>query len=337
MTYRPVNIIKLFVYFIVTTRWSELTALQDFDERNELEVGRNSESYNGKSVRQLRRNLNRHSSQYIINRYDESVRPIDDLNRPVQTNIELREDFDQLEQEHSTQSSLISREPGAHRFSDEEPDQTSIQICRKVRLNFAKAANGRGMSGGEFVRDEWFHGYGINIYAEGHDGKNNLHPMIFDSSDVNRNGALSDEDVLALGSPNFDCGGIGEGIGGKEGKQGENCKSLGNLLIPSRKPGSPILNSISRGRLYKRPLGGVLIFQFSKKTKIDNIGFLNIGETDQIMVVYNDGGLQKIELASVGRNGFQNIPIGAEDVQRLYVNLHSFGAVTGLALCIDVD
>ena len=329
MMYWSVNVIKVFMYFIVTTRWSALTALQDFDERNESEIGRMSELHNGKPVSQLRRNLNRHSSQSIINRYDMTFGKID--------NMELQEDFDQLEQEHSTKSSFFTREPGTHRFGDQEQEETSIQICRQVRLNFSKAANGRGMSGGEFVRGEWFHGYGLNIYAEGHDGKNNLHPMIFDSSDVERNGALRNGDILALGSPNSDCGGLGEGVGGKEGQKGENCKSLGNLLIPSRKPGSPIFNSMSRGRFYQRPLGGVLIFEFNKKTNIDNIGFLNIGDSDQIMVIYNDGSLQKIELASFGRNGFQNVQVGVEDVERLYINFHSFGAVTGLDLCIAVD
>jgi len=208
--------------------------------------------------------------------------------------------------------------------SKQNPQQDSIFVCRQVTLDFAKAANGRVMWGGEFVRDDWFYGFGVSIDAEGHDDKNNVHPMIFDSAEVESNGLGSGSH--ALGSPNHDCEGFGEGIGGKIGKTGENCKSLGNLLIPTPKP--EYKNS------HTTPQGGVLVFEFHKHTKVEHIGLLNLGSMDQIMIVHNDGSTEKINLFSVGQNGYQNINLDMENVQKMHITLHSFGAVTGLDLCI---
>lgn len=204
-----------------------------------------------------------------------------------------------------------------------------------MKLNFARAANGRDMHGGEFVRGEWLHRYGVNIDAESHDGSNNLHPMIFDSSNVESNALAGNKDIFELGSPNFDCGGFGHGRGGKEGAPGENCRHLGNLLIPSRK--SRIQSSRERGRTSKSLPGGILVFEFSKLTKVDNIELLNVSRGNQIKAVHNDGTLETIDLVSMGKNGFQNVPLDLEHVKELHVKFHSFAAVSGIDLCVVVD
>jgi hypothetical protein len=333
------TVIKLFICCVVT-KWSPSTALHNFDERNGQENTQNDQLDEGKHPRQLRSSsIQRYSSQgeRIIG-HDVAAEQITRLNEPDENDIEFQQDLNQLKREHS-KSSVLFGESRGHTFKDQDQDQSSIEVCRKMNLNFAKAANGRGMSGGEFVRGEWFHRYGVNIYAEGHDGKDTLHPMIFDSSHVESNGLGSNTDVFSLGSPNFDCMGFGVGKGGKEGKPGENCQALGNLLIPSpsRNPGLQNFNLNTKGRSDQPPLGGVLIFEFNTKTKVDSVGFLNIGDSDQIMVIYNDGSLEKIDLFSLGQNGFQNARLDLDDVNKLYINLHSFGAVTGLELCVVVD
>lgn len=332
-----VTITKLLICCVVI-KWSPSTALQNFDERNELESMRDHQLDGKKQTQQLRRNMNQYSSQVVrSNRHNAAAGHITHLNEPEQTNIMFQQDLDQLKKEHSS-SGFLSSESGGYQFNDQEQDQSLIQLCKRVDLNFAKAANGRGMSGGDFVRGEWFRGYGLNIYAKGHDGNDNIHPMIFDSANVNSNILADIKDLSALGSPNSDCGGWGVGVGGKEGKSGENCQPLGNVLIPSRKKsGSPTFNLNTRGRSYQPPLGGVLIFEFNKETKVDNIGFLNIGESDQIMAIHNDGSLENIELDFLGQNGFQNVPVDLDNVNWLYINLHSFGAVTGLDFCVIFD
>eukprot|EP00537_Pseudo-nitzschia_pungens_P008935 CAMPEP_0172380922 /NCGR_PEP_ID=MMETSP1060-20121228/70687_1 /TAXON_ID=37318 /ORGANISM="Pseudo-nitzschia pungens, Strain cf. cingulata" /LENGTH=331 /DNA_ID=CAMNT_0013108689 /DNA_START=107 /DNA_END=1102 /DNA_ORIENTATION=+ len=218
-----------------------------------------------------------------------------------------------------------------------------LQVCRRTSLTFARAANGRTLQGGEFVMGEWFHKYGVSISARGHDGDHNLHPMVFDSSGVERNGLVGNRDVFALGSPNFECGGFGRGRGGMVGGPGENCKTLGNLLVPSRKPGSPTLGSTSStstssgGRPTWSSPGGILVFHFSRLTKVRSIDLLNVGERDQVTVFRGNGDVETFDLVSKGPNGFQSVPLGLDQAQQLVVTFHSFAAVAGLDLCIVVD
>lgn len=253
-------------------------------------------------------------------------------------NGSLEEDLQQLKREHSVSfPSRLSGTESADSLQKTTPNQNVLQICRRVHLNFARAANGRDMHGGDFVRGEWFHRYGINIYADGHDGTSNLHPMIFDSSNLESNGLVGNKEIFSLGSPNFDCGGFGIGHGGKEGAPGENCEPLGNVLIPSRKAGSDSLTSSERLKVSKPSLGGVLHFKFSKLTKVENIGLLNISGANQIIAVRNDGGMENIDLVPVGQNGSQNVSLDLDQVNELFVILHSFGAVSGLDLCIVFD
>jgi len=336
--YSSPAVIKTFI-FCVATKLSFSTALEIFDQRNETKNTQNSQTNVEQYGRQLRRTTKLYSSLDTSRTRDDTA--VADgqttrLNQLDQTNIVFEQDLEQLKEELSSSTS-VSNEQGVYQLNDQEQDESVLQLCRRMDLNFAKAANGRVMSGGEFVRGEWFHRYGLNIYAEGHDGKNNLHPMIFDSSNIESNGLVENEDLFALLSPNIDCGGRGIGTGGKEGNSGENCHLLGNILIPSRKPGSPNLYLKTRGSSYQPPLGGVLIFEFDKKTKVDNIELLNIGRFDQITAIHNDGSFEKIPLVSLGQNGFQKLHLKLDNVERLYINLHSFGAVTGLDLCVVVE
>lgn len=310
-------VIKLFIWCLAT-KFSTSTDLQSFNERDEQRVTENAGLDIGQHGRHLRSSISRH--------YQE--RQTDHSDEPAGTNSMVQQDLSQINGEQSGSSFLTSQ--GGSQF------QEQIQVCLPIHLNFAKAANGRTLSGGEFVRGEWFHKYGLKIYAKGHDGKNDIHPMIFDSSHVESNGLGGSHDVFALGSPNFDCEGFGVGSGGKIGRAGENCEPLGNLLIPSRNPRSPNLNLSTGGQSSQPPLGGVLIFEFNEVTKVETIGVLNVRDSDEIMIVHNDGNYDKVELSSLGQNGFQNIHLDMDSVKKLYINLHSFGAVTGLDLCVTV-
>jgi hypothetical protein len=331
------TVIQFFICYFVT-RWSPSTALHHVDKKIEQEMEQNDRISGEKYTRQLR------SISRPLPSRGTGGKGIDMAGQDIagqvtrgQTNqLSRQQDLDYT-MEGRPSSSILLGEPDVYQFNEQEESnhQSSIPVCKRIHLNFEKAANGRTLSGGEFVRGEWFHNVGLNIYAEGHDGRNNLHPMIFDSSHVESNGFGESEGVFALGTPNSDCGGFGAGTGGKEGRSGENCKSLGNLLIPSLKPGSPKYVLNFKGSSYQPPPGGVLIFDFSKKISVGNIGFLNIGGSDEIMVIHNDGSFEKIQLFSLGQNGYQNVPLDLDSVKRLYINLHSFGAVTGLDLCID--
>lgn len=329
----------IILIFCAVSKLSFSTAREILDERKETKNTQNSQTDVEQYVRQLRSTKNLYSSLDTSRTRDDAAfaeRQLSRINQLDQTNVVFEQDLEQLEEEHHSPA-FISNEPGVYQLNDQEQDESVLQLCRRMDLDFAKAANGRGMSGGEFVRGEWFHRYGLNIYAEGHDGKNNIHPMIFDSSNIESNGSVENEDFFAIASPNIDCGGRGIGTGGKEGSVGENCHTLGNILIPARKPGSPNLYLETRGRSYQPPLGGVLIFEFEKKTKVDNIGLLNVGRFDQITAIHNDGSFEKIPLVPLGQNGFQKVHLNLEDVERLYVNLHSISAVTGLDLCVVVE
>ena len=304
------TVVKLFISCVVT-QWSTSMATDEIN--NQRGDGQNIRLDAGNRARQLRGDLSRTSSEFSSsNRHNagQMTRSSDFGTTNIAT---------QLERE-SARTNHLSSESAQLNL----PEMDEIMVCSQMTVDFAKAANGRGMWGGEFVRDDWFHHFGFSIDAEGHDGKSNLHPMIFDSAHVESNGLGG---IFALGSPNFDCEGFGVGTGGKIGQAGENCNELGNILIPSRKPGFSSSTSTS-------PPGGVLVFEFYKHTRVENIGFLNIGSSDQIMVVFTDGSLERINLSSVGQNGFQNIKLDMDRVKKIHVSLHSFGAVTGLDLCV---
>jgi len=288
------------------------TALQNSFVTTEEENTRSNQSIRGgKSIRQLQR----HS------------------NVPGQNDIISQQDLEKLtqEQERYNSSPLSSR-------SGDDKQSDLIPVCKHVRLDFAKAANGRHMFGGLFVRGEWFHNYGVMVYAEGRNGEKDLHPMIFDSSNVGTNGLIGG-DMFSLGSPNYDCGGFGVGRGGREGNPGENCSPLENILIPSRVPGSPNTSiRIGEGISSDLFLDGVLIFEFHNKwTKVESIELLNIMEESKILAVRNDVITEKIQLVSVGQNGFQNVHLGLENIERLYITLSLFSGVSEINLCVVVD
>ena len=304
-------IIQFLVCCIVPTKLAPSMALEQ-------------ESDGQKYTRHLRFS-HRHSSQNI-GRYRDNVGEgqANGSNESGRSSIVFQQDIHEYKQKSSS-SSLLSNKSKEHEL-------TSIQLCRSMTLNFSRASNGRGLSGGEFVRGEWFHRYGLHIYAQGHNGEENIHPMIFDSLDVARNGLGGSQ--VALGSPHSDFGGPGQGQGGKMGKPGANRKSLGNILIPSQNQAPSEFRLHSKGSLDQSSVGGTLIFEFQKETKVENIGFLNIGSSDQIVVIKRGGGFEEIELESVGENGFQNVHLNLGSVEKLYIHLHSYGAVTGLDLCV---
>jgi hypothetical protein len=302
--------------------------LQDsFIVTSEQENTKSNQSNRVESIRQLRR----HS------------------NGPGQKDIVIQPDLEQLTQEqeqdqHKSPPQLLSGS------GDDNEQSDIIPVCQHVRLDFAKASNGRKMFGGLFVKGEWFHTYGVMIHAEGHNGEKDIHPMIFDSSNVETNGLEGSSDIFSLGSPNFDCGGFGVGRGGREGQPGENCQRLEKILMPSRVSGSPNTNTntntntgikigSSEGASSEPLLGGVLMFEFHNKwTKVDSIELLNImGEENEILAVHSNGTAEKINLVSVGQNGFQDKYLGLDNINRLYITLNSIAGVSGIDLCVVVD
>jgi hypothetical protein len=201
-----------------------------------------------------------------------------------------------------------------------------VRECASINLNFEKAEDGRPLAGGTFVANEWSHKSGIKITALSHDGPQDVHPMIFDSEDVGSNG-LDSEGISYLGSPNTACGGAGVGQGGEIGPPGENCGFLGNVLIPSRRAGSPLSDSEF----------GILVFEFNEDTAVNAISLLNIVNTaSHLQIIQGDGSTTDVALSSVGQNGFQTVPVNLESVTKLYVSLKSFAAVVNLDLCITV-
>lgn len=313
------TVATLFVCCVAASQWSFTTAI---DETNQLQQQHDNHLQQDWENRALRGVPLRASSQFSSS----------DRHSAVDTTPSSQIEYnniagDAMERDNYNLNS-ISRESSG--FQPREPQQGEITVCRQMTLDFAKASNGRVMWGGEFVGGEWFHTFGLTIDAQGHDGKKNLHPMIFDSTQAETNG-LGSNDAFALGSPNKDCEGFGVGVGGKIGTTGENCKSLGNLLIPSQKPE---LSSTTKSGFHPPRMGGVLIFEFHRDTTVQSIGLLNVGSSDQVMIIPDDGNLDKVDLESVGQNGFQKINLDMDNVKKLYVSLHSFGAVTGLDLCI---
>lgn len=198
-------------------------------------------------------------------------------------------------------------------YSDEGPS-----ACTTLELDFDKAEDGRPLAGRTFVADEWFPQLGIKISAKSHDGPQNVHPMIFDSENID------ESESSHLGSPNNACGGPGEGDGGKIGAQGEICELLGNVLIPSRKDGTSGDSEF-----------GILVFEFHEDTTVNSISLLNVDDDEsQVTITQEDGTSTNIALSSVGQNGFQTIEVGLEKVNEFAVSLKSLAAVASLSLCI---
>jgi hypothetical protein len=223
---------------------------------------------------------------------------------------------------------------GENTHESGEMIDSTFPECQSIRLDFSKAADGRPLPGGSFVGDEWYKEDGVKISSYSHEGKkHDVHPMIFDSTDIVSNG-LDRADMYFLGSPNFECGGFGVGNGGRVGQDGENCQRLGNLLIPSRIPGTP-----TKKKDDDLQDGGVLVFDFYKKTEIQHIAFLNIMEGDgsEMEIIHNDGTSETIELSSVGKNGYQVISLAEDNVERLSVSLKSFAGVASINLCVELD
>jgi hypothetical protein len=203
-------------------------------------------------------------------------------------------------------------------------------ICDPVTVDFEKAADGRTLTGGIFVETEWKQGFEIKIEALDLEGKKDLHPMIFDSLNVESNG-IGSNNVFFLGSPNFECGGMGVGRGGREGMPGENCEPLGNLLIPSRKTAHKKDND------NEAVPGGILVFEFKKYTEVRTIGLLNVAVNSTILVSHSDGRNETIGVNSVGKNGYQIVNVSKVDVGTLYVYLESFVGMDSLELCMGKD
>jgi hypothetical protein len=202
----------------------------------------------------------------------------------------------------------------------------SPRECTNLELDFEKAEDGRPLAGGTFVARQWYQKYGIKITARSHQGPQNIYPLIFDSEDVGSNG-IDREDSFSLASPNVDCGGTGVGGGGKLGQPGQNCETLSNLLIPSRRPGTPSLADA--------PDFGILVFEFYKITALGSISLLNVlGNESRLQVVQEDGSSADMALSSVGENGLHRIRIDRAGVKKLSVSLKSFTGIASLDLCI---
>jgi hypothetical protein len=236
-----------------------------------------------------------------------------------------------LRQGHFGEKDVSETEKVKH---DAEEATVVEPICQPVILDFQKATNGRFLRGGTFVENEWSSGYGIKVKASSHKGKKNLHPMVFDSFNVESNGVDSN-DVFYLGSPNFECGGLGVGDGGRLGHAGQNCNALGNLLVPSDRAGASTKQKNST--VSHRSQGGILLFEFTEYTEIRKVGLLNAGDNSTIEVWHNGTLSGRINVDSVGTNGYQKVKVEMPNVDCLAVSLSSFSGVAELDMCVKLN
>ncbi|MCS7466785.1 hypothetical protein NZK35_09035 [Stieleria sp. ICT_E10.1] len=157
--------------------------------------------------------------------------------------------------------------------------------------------------------------------------------MIFDSSAPTG----GDHD---LGTPNQDFSGPGIGSGGSSGAVGENNQALGNVLIISEDGDSNDPDDEAHG--------GTITFTFDTAVRIDHIGLLDIDTNENggtVVTVLTNSGQQSFNIAALGNNSFQQIPIDVDEVTSLVVTFPGSGAITELKFtkpnqmveCLDAD
>ena len=185
-----------------------------------------------------------------------------------------------------------------------------------VIIVFSVLPDGCATASGVYVSTEWLE-VGLSLSASG--GCSSF-PRLLETSDVSDN--------LNLGSPNAKCNppGPGVGNGGEPGALGENCDSLGNVLIVQE--GDTELSVPNRN-------GGTITCDFSRNiSMINSIGLMGIeGNSTTITVIHHERARSTtISVIGLGRNSVQTVFVEIEHVSQLSVNLSGPGAVTSIAI-----
>jgi hypothetical protein len=182
-------------------------------------------------------------------------------------------------------------------------------------VDFSTTADNESIPNGAYVETEWAE-YGLTLSAVG--GFGTL-PRIVDTSNP------SDE-AVDLGSPNERCSfkgpGIGEG-GEPDNLEGENCQSLGNVIVVQDKLGDFSIPNDNAG-------GGMIIFDFEPPASIVyELELLDIDAPTTITILYssNEGEMlqETIVVPVLGANSFQKVPVNIDNVKMLAVNMISGG------------
>lgn len=185
-------------------------------------------------------------------------------------------------------------------------------------VGFDVTPNGEMIPEGAYLEFEWAE-YGLTLSASG--GFGTL-PRAVDST--NPGG-----DAFDLGSPNERCPFIGPGIGegGEPDSDGENCNTLGNVIVV-QDPTSDTPDD-NEG-------GGTITFEFEPLVPIVyELELLNVNAATTITASYKsaDGTNQKrtINASILGVNSYQKVPINIESVSMLEVAFVGTGAVASVS------
>jgi hypothetical protein len=134
-----------------------------------------------------------------------------------------------------------------------------------------------------------------------------------------------------LGSPNEKCDtpGPGKGEGGEPNAAGANCEFLGNVLIIQE-------NGSDKSIPDDNTDGGIIEFNFAKRTFVHEIGLLDVDYEATITVIYDTGkGLltMLINVPIMGDNAVQKVSINKENVIQLRLEATRSAALTFISFC----
>lgn len=187
-------------------------------------------------------------------------------------------------------------------------------------MDFEFAANAAPdddpLSAGTLLDEQWAD-WGIHITTD--DPQN--HPAMVFNTDFPTGG---DPD---LGTPNQDFDGPGIGDGGGVNGAGPNMVRHGNILVISDgDPGDP----------GDSDSGGTIIFTFDRPMKVGEVYLLDIEAGAAGTVTAYDAGdtmLSSVPMQPLGDNSFQVVPVEAEEVRRLEIDLPGSGGVPAVVFC----
>ena len=192
-------------------------------------------------------------------------------------------------------------------------------ICLPT-IDFENDADHLPLHSGDVITDQ-FAALGVHVSTDHPEA----HPaMVFDSG--NPTGCDTD-----LGTPNSAFGGPGIGIGGHNGP-GVNSTALQNVLIISEDGNSNYPDDNAGG--------GTLIFSFDDPVMLDEVGLLDIDNSQGATVrAYNAYGslIASQPAAGYGNNSVEWVTLSAVGVSRLEIELTGGGAVTELVFCHGED
>lgn len=186
---------------------------------------------------------------------------------------------------------------------------------------FSMVPDGSPTTSGVYVSTEWLE-FGLTLSTSG--GYSGF-PRLLNTSDVKSD--------LSLGSPNAKCSppGPGDGKGGEPGMLGENCDSLGNVLIVQGEDTE--LSAPSSN-------GGAIACDFSPQVfLVSSITLMGIqGNSTAITISHGSGARSTtISVVGLGKNSVQTVAIRMKHVSRLTVNLSGSGAVVSIAIGREPD